>query len=196
MSEPTDPTVPVSGVAAAAAPAVLGVSAVSGSDHGELAGAAARLHALLRQRQQTVAVAESLTGGLVAAALTGTPGASATFRGGLVVYATDLKATLAGVPEQLLAEVGAVHPQVALALARGVRERLSATWGIGVTGVAGPDPQDGRPVGTVFLAAVGPRRDGETVSELELSGDRNSIRRQCVEHAVTLLLNVAQRASI
>jgi len=155
-----------------------------------------RLHALLLLNQQTVAVAESLTGGLVAAALTGTPGASATFRGGLVVYATDLKAQLAGVPETLLARVGAVDPQVALELARGVRNRLSASLGLGVTGVAGPDPQDGRPVGTVFAAVVGPRQADETVSELQLAGDRNSIRRQSVEHCVALLLNVASQASI
>jgi nicotinamide-nucleotide amidase len=161
-----------------------------------LAELAGRLHALLLSRQQTVAVAESLTGGLVAAALTATPGASATFRGGLVVYATDLKARLAGVPENLLARVGAVDPQVALELARGVRSRLSATWGIGVTGVAGPDPQDERPVGTVFLAVVGPRQSGETVSELRLAGDRNSIRRQSVDHVVALVLNVAERTSI
>ena len=163
---------------------------------GVLAELVARLHSLLRGRQQTVAVAESLTGGLLAGALTSTPGASATFRGGLVVYATDLKATLAGVSESLLARVGAVDPQVALELARGVRSRLSASWGVGVTGVAGPDAQDGRPVGTVFIAVVGPRQSGETVSELELSGDRNSIRGQCVEHAVALLLNVAERTSI
>jgi len=162
----------------------------------DLAEQAARLHALLLSRQQTVAVAESLTGGLIAATLTGTPGASATFRGGLVVYATDLKARLVGVSEPLLARVGAVHPQVALELARGVRVRLSATWGIGVTGVAGPDPQDDRPVGTVFVAVVGPPESGETVSELELTGDRNSIRQQAVARTVALLLNVAEQASI
>lgn len=162
----------------------------------DLAEQAAHVHALLLRRQQTVAVAESLTGGLVAAALTATAGASATFRGGLVVYATDLKTRLAGVPEALLARVGAVDPQVALELARGVRTRLSASWGVGVTGVAGPDPQDDRPVGTVFVAVVGPDGTGETVSELELSGDRNSIRRQSVAHTVALLLNVAERTSI
>jgi len=157
---------------------------------------AARLHRRLLDRHQTVAVAESLTGGLVAAALTTTPGASATFRGGLVVYATDLKARLAGVPESLLARVGAVDAQVALELARGVRDRLSASWGVGVTGVAGPDPQDGRAVGTVFVAAVGPRSVGETVSELRLAGDRNSIRAQSVAGVLALLLNVTEQPPI
>ena len=83
--------------------------------------------------------------------LTDTPGASATFRGGLTVYATDLKASLAGVSEDLLERKGAVDPEVAIELARGVRSRLGASWGVGVTGVAGPDPQDGRSVGTVFV---------------------------------------------
>jgi nicotinamide-nucleotide amidase len=148
-----------------------------------------KVHRLLAERHQTVAVAESVTGGLLAAALTSTAGASATFRGGLVVYATDLKTRLAGVSESLLAEQGAVAAQVALELARGVRSRLSASWGVGVTGVAGPQPQDGKAVGTVFVSVVGPGpADGiESVSELNLSGDRNTIRVQIVEQAVALL---------
>jgi nicotinamide-nucleotide amidase len=155
----------------------------------ELAGRLEQVHRMLAAQEQTVAVAESVTGGLLAAALTSTAGASATFRGGLVVYATDLKARLAGVSESLLAEQGAVAPQVALELARGVRERLSASWGVGVTGVAGPEPQDGKPVGRVFLSVVGPGPDAgiESVSELNLHGDRNMIRVQIVEQAVALL---------
>jgi nicotinamide-nucleotide amidase len=157
----------------------------------EFADRLAQVHQLLAEHQQTVAVAESVTGGLLAAALTSTAGASATFRGGLVVYATDLKARLAGVSESLLAEQGAVAAPVALELARGVRSRLSASWGVGVTGVAGPQPQDGKPVGTVFVGIVGPvglRDDGiESVSELNLSGDRNTIRVHIVEQAVALL---------
>lgn len=157
---------------------------------GELTEAVLRLHQQLREREQTVAVAESLTGGLLSAALTSTSGASLTFRGGLVVYATDLKASLAGVSPPLLERRGAVDPAVAAELARGVRQRLSATWGIGVTGVAGPQPQDGQPVGTVYLAVVGPRQAGETISELRLAGDRNRIRQQTVEQSVLLLSRV------
>ena len=155
----------------------------------ELAEQLESLHRTLREQHQTVAVAESLTGGLLAAALTSTPGASATFRGGLVVYATDLKSRLVGVSDSLLAEQGAVAAQVALELAQGVRSRLSASWGVGVTGVAGPDSQDGQPVGTVFLSVVGPEPDHgiQTISELHLSGDRNTIRVQTVEQAVALL---------
>jgi nicotinamide-nucleotide amidase len=145
----------------------------------------AALHADLRELGATVAVAESLTGGLLTAALTDTPGASVTVRGGLVVYATPLKASLAGVPAPLLEERGAVDPDVALALARGVRSRLGATYGLGVTGVAGPDSQDGRDVGTVFLALAGP--DDETVAERALSGDRAAIRAGAVRAALDVL---------
>ncbi len=133
----------------------------------------------------TVSVAESLTGGLLCAALTDTAGASAVMRGGLVVYATELKQTLAGVSGELLAARGAVDADVALGLARGVRTRLGATFGLGVTGVAGPDEQDGMAVGTVFVALAGP--DGETVARRDLTGDRSEIRRAAVDAALELL---------
>src|SRR5271170_1888146 len=107
---------------------------------------------MLSARGETIALAESLTGGMLAAALTAIPGASAAFRGGLVTYATDLKATLLGVPPALLDRHGAVHPAVAAAMAEGVRHRLAAAVGAATTGVAGPDPQDGQPVGTVYVA--------------------------------------------
>src|SRR5690348_4361122 len=94
---------------------------------------------LLRAGGQTVAVAESLTGGLVAAALTDVPGSSASFRGGVVAYATELKADLLGVDAMMLRRHGAVYPQVAAAMAQGVRARLGATYGVATTGVAGPD---------------------------------------------------------
>jgi len=145
----------------------------------------ASLHADLRELGATVAVAESLTGGLLAAALTATPGASATVRGGLVVYASDLKATLAGVSARLLDERGAVDPDVAVALARGARTRLGATYGLGVTGVAGPDPQDGKAVGTVVLALAGP--DDETVAERTFPGDRAAIRAEAVVATLEVL---------
>jgi nicotinamide-nucleotide amidase len=117
------------------------------------------VHRLLAERSATVAAAESLTGGLLGARLTAMPGSSATFRGGVVAYATELKAGLLGVPRDLLAAHGAVHVDVAAAMARGVRDRLGATYGVAVTGVAGPDPQDGQPVGTVHLSVAGPGGD-------------------------------------
>ena len=106
----------------------------------EPAGAelAARIVGLLTQRQQTVAVAESLTGGLLGAAITTVPGASVVFRGGVIAYATDLKAALLGVPAALLAERGAVDPDVAGAMAAGVALRLGATAGVATTGWPGP----------------------------------------------------------
>jgi nicotinamide-nucleotide amidase len=134
--------------------------------------------AALTGRGQTVAVAESLTGGLLAASLVGIPGASVVFRGGIVAYATDLKATLLGVPTALLDRYGPVHADVASAMAEGVRQRLGATFGLATTGVAGPDPADGQPVGTVYIAAAWP--GGVAPQRLHLSGDRGSIRRQSV----------------
>ncbi len=164
---------------------------------------AARLHRVLAARNQTVAVAESLTAGLLCAALTETPGASRTFRGGLVVYATDLKASLAGVPGPLLAAEGPVSPDVAAALAAGVRARLGSTYGLAVTGVAGPDEQDGVAVGTVCVGLAGPEEAGPGVGggalrTLHLDGDRAQIRRQAVAGALDLLagaLGVGQAES-
>jgi nicotinamide-nucleotide amidase len=134
----------------------------------------------------TVAVAESLTGGQLTAALTEPAGASNAVRGGLVVYATDLKATLAGVPVPLLDAEGPVSPDVAGALAAGARDRLGATYGLGVTGVAGPDPQGGCPVGTVYVGLAGPGGGG--VRRLSLSGDRAAIRAATVDAALAELL--------
>lgn len=103
----------------------------------------------------TVATAESLTGGLLAAVLTEVPGASAVVRGGVIVYATELKASLAGVDSTLLAERGPVDPDVAVSLADGARSTCGADVGVGLTGVAGPDAQNDMPVGTVFVAVTG-----------------------------------------
>ncbi len=141
---------------------------------------------LLRVRGDTIAVAESLTGGMLAAALTAIPGASVVFRGGVVAYATDLKAALLGVPAALLDRHGAVHPEVARAMADGVASRLGATVGAGTTGVAGPDPQDGQPVGTVFIAVSA--GGGTAVRSLALSGDRGQIREATVEQSLSLLV--------
>ena len=140
---------------------------------------------LLERAGQTVAVAESLTGGLLGAALSKWPGSSATFRGGLVVYASDLKQTLAGVPQEVLDGEGAVSASTAWALAAGARERLGADWGVGVTGVAGPSEQEDKPVGTVFVAVVGPA--GDQVRALRLPGDRDRVRLLAVTTALDLL---------
>src|SRR5699024_2895691 len=115
------------------------------------------LVALLTAHGLTVAVAESLTGGGVLDAIVGVPGASRCLRGGVVAYATDVKAALLGVGEVLLDRSGAVHPDVAAPLAVGVSTRLSSTVGLATTGVAGPDPQDGHAPGTFHVAVRGPR---------------------------------------
>ncbi|MFD3536858.1 CinA family protein [Streptomyces sp. NPDC058664] len=152
--------------------------------------AAARVLTLLAERGQTLAAAESLTGGLVAAELTGVPGASASFRGSVTAYATPLKQDLLGVDGPLLAERGAVDPEVALQMAAGVRDRLGADWGVSTTGVAGPDPQDGKAVGTVYVAVAGPVATGAgagKVVSLRLNGDRADIRRESVRSVLELL---------
>ncbi|MEU3656591.1 CinA family protein [Streptomyces sp. NPDC032161] len=148
--------------------------------------AAARALELLARRGETLAVAESLTGGLVAAELTSVPGASRSFRGSVTAYATPLKRELLGVDGALLAERGAVDADVARQMATGVRRVLGADWGVATTGVAGPDPQDGKPVGTVYVAVSGP--DGaENVAVLRLNGSRADIRKESVRNVLTLL---------
>jgi nicotinamide-nucleotide amidase len=151
----------------------------------DLAGLAGRIIGVLVRRQLTVATAESLTGGLVCATLTTVPGASAVLRGGVVAYATDLKAALLGVPSPLLAERGAVDPDVAAAMADGVRDRLGAAVGIATTGVAGPDPAEGKPPGTVHVAVSS--KAGRITRTLLLTGGREEIRHDTVERCLSLL---------
>lgn len=148
--------------------------------------------AALARRQESLATAESLTGGLIGAHLTAVPGASASYRGGLVTYATDLKQSLADVTPETLATHGPVSAATAVEMAAGVRRRLGADWGLAVTGVAGPDPQDGHPVGQVFVAVRGPRTQ-HAVVELRLGGDRESIRRATVERALRALTDLVDR---
>ncbi|MFB7916074.1 CinA family protein [Streptomyces sp. NPDC056061] len=147
---------------------------------------AARVLEQLVARGETLAVAESLTGGLVAAELTSVPGASRSFLGSVTAYATPVKRELLGVDGALLAERGAVDPAVALQMAAGVRRLLGADWGAATTGVAGPDPQDGKPVGTVFVAVAGP--DGtRNMTALRLNGGRTDIRKESVRNVLVLL---------
>jgi nicotinamide-nucleotide amidase len=141
---------------------------------------------LLISAGQTAATAESLTGGLVAAALTGVPGSSAVFRGGIIAYATELKTDLLGVPADLLARHGPVHADVAAAMAAGVRQRLGAAYGLATTGVAGPGPADGHPAGTVFIAVLGP--SGLVGCQLNLQGDRPRVREGSVQEIMSLLV--------
>ena len=149
--------------------------------------------ALLIERHWSIAVAESLTGGLLVAELIRTPGASAVVRGGIVAYDTRIKHTLLGVDAQLLAAHGAVHQDVAAQMAAGVRVALAvdgepAHIGLSTTGVAGPEPQDGQPVGTVYLGfAVGTE---VLTTRLSLSGSREGIRSATVSESLSGLRKV------
>jgi nicotinamide-nucleotide amidase len=130
---------------------------------------------------------------MVGATLTDVPGISAIYRGGVIVYATDLKATIGGVPPDLLADVGPVHPDTAAALAAGVRERLGATYGLATTGVAGPDPQAGIEAGTVYVAVAGPAT--VRVRKLALSGGREAVRLGSVQAVLELAVELVAEES-
>lgn len=140
----------------------------------------------LRAAGATVATAESLTGGLVCATLVSVPGASDVVRGGVVAYAAELKTTLLGVPADLVAERGTVDGDVATAMAVGARDRLGATYGLATTGVAGPDPSEGKPTGTVHVAIAGP--DGAESRLLSLEGDRDTVRERTVAALLSWLV--------
>ena len=145
----------------------------------------------LTRRGWTLGTAESLTGGALCAEIVSVPGASAVLLGGVVAYATPVKATVLGVDPELLAAQGPVHPQVALQMADGVRRVVSvdgraADVGLSTTGIAGPDSPDGQPVGTVHIGIVTP--DGSSTKALHLRGDRDSIRAHTVTAALQALL--------
>ncbi len=146
---------------------------------------ARRVLEALAARRESVATAESLTGGLLAARLTDVPGASRSFVGGVVSYATRVKQSALDVPPEVVEEHGVISEECATAMARGVRTRLDATWGVATTGVAGPDSQEGRPVGTVWVAVAGPDRVETRL--LALQGDRAAIREASCEAALSVL---------
>jgi PncC family amidohydrolase len=147
---------------------------------------AAALHHALQSRGARVACAESLTGGELAALLSGTPGASATFVGGVVSYATEVKRDLLGVTAELV-----VSADCAAQMARGVQTLLGVDWALSTTGVAGPESQEGQPVGTVFVGVAGPR--GVSYAQLMLEGDRAAIRTATCTAALDLLLSEVAR---
>lgn len=146
---------------------------------------------LLAARGETLVTAESLTGGMLAALLTDVPGASRSFRGGVVAYATDLKESVLGVPTALVAEHGVVSAACAEAMAVGARRLGGSTYAVSTTGVAGPDLQEGKPAGTVFVAVASPR--GTSARELRLEGDREAVRRAACRRALDALGEVLTR---
>ncbi|WP_101524754.1 CinA family protein [Nocardioides houyundeii] len=152
-----------------------------------MSGEQGDVHELLRllgDSDATLSVAESLTGGLLAAAVTEVPGASAAFVGGVVAYATRVKSEVLGVPAEVVATDGVVSASCAEAMAVGVRALLGSTWALSTTGVAGPGIQEGK-AGTVFVGIAGP--DGVTAVRLALSGNRWEIQEETCRRAVDLL---------
>lgn len=167
----------------------------------------------LRNRNQTISFCESLTAGLATATLASVPGASDVLRGGLITYATGLKTSLAGVEEAVIEECGVVSPAVAREMARGCRKVCGTDWAVALTGVAGPDPQDGHPVGEVWIGLSGPNWTASSLAaELlraeagryalvpgaseplrVLTGERNQIRAAAVEAALLGALRAIER---
>jgi nicotinamide-nucleotide amidase len=149
-----------------------------------------RVVALAREQGLTIATGESLTAGMVAAALAAIPGASAVLRGGVVSYHRDVKASLLGVDTGLLNRVGAVDAEVARQMARGAKVACGADVGVATTGVAGPEPHEGKDVGTVVVAVVGA---GTIVREYRFKGTRAQIREASCQAAAELLTEALER---
>jgi nicotinamide-nucleotide amidase len=144
---------------------------------------------VLRARGWTVAVAESCTGGLLGAVLTAVPGSSTYVRGGVIAYDNEVKTRLLNVDSALLAQHGAVSEVVAMAMARGVRQLMSADIGVGITGVAGPGEEEGgKPAGLVYVAVAGPA--GERVVRLDEDRRRDGNRAAAVVAALRLLVDL------
>jgi nicotinamide-nucleotide amidase len=143
---------------------------------------------LLRAAGATLTVAESCTGGLLGEKITAVPGSSDYFLGGFITYTNPLKTELAGVPEALLAEHGAVSEPVARAMAEGVRRALRSDYGLGVTGVAGPGGgSEEKPVGTVHVAVAGPGEGEVQHRKVRFPGNRDQVRRHSAQLALELL---------
>ncbi len=154
---------------------------------------AARALDQLAATQATLATAESLTGGLLAAIITSVPGASGCYRGGIVAYATDVKHRLLDVPDEVLQAHGAVSAETAEAMAAGARDGLDSTYGLATTGVAGPDLQEGKPVGLVYVAVAGPR--GNSSGRHDFAGSRAVVRADAAGAVLSLLLSELGRST-
>lgn len=152
---------------------------------------AASVVAALRQRGETLATSESLTGGALGACLTSVPGASEVYLGGVVAYATAMKTVLSGVDPALVERYGVISGEVAAALAAGIRDLTGADWALGVSGVAGPSPQDGHAPGEVWIGLAGPGVEARGVRR-DLAGDRAQVRARTVESALGRLLSMLE----
>lgn len=148
---------------------------------------ASRIIDELRRRGESLAVAESLTGGGLGAAITSVPGSSDVFFGGVIAYQLSVKRELLKVPDSLIQEFGVVSEEVAVAMADGVRDLFGTTWAIATTGVAGPGPSDGVAAGTVWIAIRGPINQS---TELEIQGEREVVRNASVSSAITTFTRI------
>ncbi|MFP7364639.1 CinA family protein [Corynebacterium callunae] len=152
------------------------LSPSSGGNTNELASQLVRL---LREKGQTLAFCESLSAGLASASIAAIPGASAVLRGGLVTYATELKMKLAGVPREIVEQFGVVSAECAAAMAQGTQQVCESDWAVSLTGVAGPEKQDGRPVGEVWIGIAGPplpEAEAETKENYHLENAMGTIQ--------------------
>jgi nicotinamide-nucleotide amidase len=152
----------------------------------EFAGLADILETLV-VRGESISVAESLTGGGLAQALSTLPGSSQIFRGSVTAYQSEVKNSVLKVPLELITEMGVVSEEVAVSMAAGVKDLMGSTWAISTTGVAGPGPADGVPAGTVWVAIEGPI--SQTL-QLELSGTREIVRNATIAGAIAAFARI------
>lgn len=150
-------------------------------------GSAAVIIDHLRLNQQSLAVAESLTGGGLGTAITAVPGASDVFFGGVIAYSAPAKESLLKVDKEKIAKYGVVSEEVAIAMADGVRLLFGSTWGISTTGVAGPGDAAGVPAGTVWIAISGPVNQS---TQLEVEGEREVVRNASVSSAISAFARI------
>jgi len=169
--------------------------------HDEIRSIATRVGSRLRDRNETVSTAESLTGGMISAELTAIPGSSDYFTRGFVTYAYDAKRSALAVPRELLDEHGAVAEAVATRMAQSARDIADTTWAISVTGIAGPDGgTETKPVGLVYIAIAyagpwGTQTSAVTADRFVFDGDRQSVRHQTVYTALESLENAITRSN-
>jgi nicotinamide-nucleotide amidase len=142
---------------------------------------------ILRDRGENISVAESLTGGGLAEALSSLPGSSEVFRGSVTAYQSEMKELVLKVPTELITEFGVVSEEVAAAMADGVKSVMDSTWAISTTGVAGPGPSDGVAAGTVWVAIDGPITQ---TLQLELSGTREIVRNATIAGAIAAFARI------
>lgn len=145
----------------------------------------ARVGEALKRRGWRLAVAESCTGGLLGHHLTNVPGSTAYFLGGVIAYRNEIKTRLLNVREETLARFGAISPQAAQEMAEGVRRLFQADLALAITGVAGPDPEEGKPPGEIYVALAGPQ--GVQVRRVTGGSDRLENKARAVEAALGLL---------